>query len=283
MTFSVRAIVAIGSAVVVWVGAILQALQAFGATSQPGTPLPNQDSDPRTLDFQTLSALYAWKRTQIGFDIFINLLFAAGLLGLAYVTLILKRVFRKFRGGTTDMPKFMVGCFFIGAILPSVQFLQSVGFTTASAGMSDWAVMKDPNNPQPLQALFIATTLVRFSTIYLFSLQFIFIPIGLILASVMTLESEFLPRGHGILGAITGAIGLLVFILEIISYNEAGIAALAILGILVLLWGVILLPIWMVWLGVELRKLKERGHDERTRQVELTSSKLPAAVADTAY
>jgi len=240
--------------------------------------------DPRTLDYNTLLSIFAWRRTQLAVDIWIDLLLSAGLLGLAYCTLILKRIFRKFRGGTTDIPRFMVGCFFIGAILPSVQFLQSVGFTTASNLMSDWNVMKDPANPQPLQTLFIATELVRFSTLYLFSLQFIFIPVGLILAAVMTLESESLPRGHGILGIITAIIGFLVFILEVITFNEAGIAALVILGILVLLWGVILLPIWMVWLGHELRMLKARGHLENARQVEMFGKQAAApGPADTVY
>eukprot|EP01116_Phalansterium_solitarium_P007694 TRINITY_DN20531_c0_g1_i1.p1 TRINITY_DN20531_c0_g1~~TRINITY_DN20531_c0_g1_i1.p1 ORF type:complete len:299 (-),score=107.12 TRINITY_DN20531_c0_g1_i1:309-1205(-) len=269
--FSVRAVVAIGSSVSIWLAALLQALQAFGATGRSGSPSPAQEDFRKLseLDFDTLSLYWKWRRSQVGVDIVIDLFIAAGLLGLAYVTLILGRVFRRFKGGETDLPKFMTACFFIGSILPSIQFLQAVGLTTMSANISAWPSLNNATNPFPLQSLHVTTNLVRNASLYLFSLQFVFISVGLILAASMTLQTNELPKRHAHLGAVTGAIGLLVFILEVLTYNagrdgivaaSAGIA----LGVFLLAWGVFLMPAWTIWLGVELKRMKAADDSDGT-------------------
>jgi len=59
------------------------------------------------------------------------------------------------------------------------------------------------------------------------------------------------------MGYVTAAAGFLTFILEIIAFNAAQRASSITFGICLLLYGVVLLPIWTIWLGVELRRLKQ--------------------------
>jgi len=66
---------------------------------------------------------------------------------------------------------------------------------------------------------------------------------------------DYPTRKHAILGYITAAAGFLTFIFEIATFNAGAVAPA--FGVLILLYGVILLPIWTIWLGVELRKIKE--------------------------
>jgi len=261
MGHSIRSYVAFGSAACIWIAALIQALQSFDLT---GGEQPNFRGEGyvdliHSLDVPTLAAFWKWKSSQLGVDVAIDLLAALGSAGLAYCVIILRRVFKRYRGGDSDLPAFMSGCFFIGAILPAFEFLQSLGYTTSSDSISQWNGIP----PEGLQALFIAFTIGRGSTFYIFSAQFVFVSIGLTLASVLSLRTSELPRKHAILGVITCIFGYLTFIFEVIVFNTGGVALSIILGIIFLLYGVILLPIWTLWLGVELRRLKQDQRSNR--------------------
>lgn len=276
---SVRATIAIISAVCAWLATLLNILMLFGGTSSKDAPMTDYTNEnPQTLDFDILVKYYKWLRAQTAIIIIIDLLGAVSFSALAYVVLILKRVLKQYRQKSTDLPMFMVACFFIGAILPCVQFLTAAGFDTMSANMSNWPTMQDPANPFNLQSLYIAHELVRSSMLYLWALMYIFVPVGLFLAALMTFDTRALPIGHGVMGVITSISGIFSFIMLIISYNVGGMTPGIILGISLIVYSFFCLPIWTVWLGHELRKMKKRGIDER----QPADAKLPA-VDDTAY
>jgi len=253
---SVRKAVAIVSGVFIWIAALMQVLQSTGATGGPKSP-DFSDQAVRNLthalDVPTLKQFWVYKRHQLAVDTCVNLFTSGGLLGLAYCVLILKRVFKRWKGGDSDLPGFMTGCFFFGAILPSIQLLQSLGALTSADSISAWKTL--PGNG--LQSLYIAFALQRGSGIYLFSIQFLLVSIGLALASYLSIKTGELPARHAVMGYVTAAAGFLTFILEIIAFNAAQRASSITFGICLLLYGVVLLPIWTIWLGVELRRLKQ--------------------------
>jgi len=262
---SIRRLVAVGAAVCIWLAALLQTLQSFGWTGGPEAPQFDDAATRqkmRELDYPTLQQYWQWKRSQLGVDVCIDLFTSGGLLGLAYCVLIFKRVFKRFKGGNSDLPGFMTACFFIGAILPSVMLLQSLGNTTTADLMSQASDLPEFG----LQALHVSYNLIRGNGIYLFSCQFIFVSIGVALASYLTFVTGELPRRHGIFGVIVSIVGILTFIFEISVFNVELPGTAIVFGISMLLYGVVLLPIWTVWLGVELRRLKQdiqaASHDD---------------------
>jgi len=251
---SVRRTVAILSALCVWIAALLQALQTFGLTgSGPSLRDPTFRANLRALDYNTLQAYWNYRRDQLGIDVMVDLLTAAGLLVLAYCVLVLKRVFKRYKAGDSDIPGFMTGCFFIGALIPSVDLAQSIGNTT----IADFMSQQQELPPVGLQALYVAYNVTRGSGIYLFSCQFIFISIGLAICAHLEFNTLEIPARHAIMSAITAAFGTLTFILEVITFNVDGPVPAYMFGISLLIYGLILLPIWTIWLGIELRRLKQ--------------------------
>jgi len=252
MAHSVRAAIAISSAICLWLAAILQTLQAFNAT---GGESPQWDqnfgSAMRSLNATVLRTYWGYKRSQLGVDVTIDLLAALGLAGLAYCVIILKRIFKRYKNGMSDLPAFMAASFFIGAILPAIEFLQSLGITTAADIISQIQELPDVG----IQIVQVAYNISRGSTLYMFSAQFICVSCGIFISSYLTFATLELPKKHAVLGFITAAIGFLTFIFEIATFNASAVGPG--FGILVLLYGVILLPIWTIWLGIELRKIKE--------------------------
>jgi len=264
MAFSFRRGLAIASGILIWLAALLQALQAFGATGGPSPPQfgnYTSRSSMQSLNYSTLEQFWAWKRSQLGVDVTIDLFTSAGLIGIAYCVLILKRIFRRYKNGDSDLPGFMSACFFIGSILPSVQLLQMLGSSTTSDLISDWSQLP----PEGLQMLYITYLVVHGSGTFLFGMQFLFVSFGLFVCSFLSFQTHELPSKHAVLGFIASFFGFLTFILDIVIFNATKREAFIAFGVFLFIYGVILLPIWIIWLGVELRILK------RNQQVDNSS------------
>jgi len=263
---SIRRSAAFVASVCVWLSALLQVLQAFNFTGGT-TPAFNADSGAKTrsLDIDFLRSYWSWKRNQRGVDVLIVLLLAIGLFGLSYCTLVLKRVFRRYKHGDSDIPSFMAGCFFIGAFLCGISLLETLGNTTTADFISGW-----PELPASgLQALHVSFVLNRGAFLYLFSSQFVLIPVGLLLYAFLTLVTGEMPARHAIFGVVVAMFGLLSFAFLLIVFNTDEFALSAAFGVILLIYGVILLPSWMVWLGVELRRLKQDQGRDKSMEIKL--------------
>jgi len=280
---SIRRTIAIIAAACVWLAAILQALQSFGATGgmPPSTEinLNNCISNPtgclnnttkQQLDPASLRDFWSWRRQQLKVDVAVNIFTAAGLLGLSWCVLILERSFKRYRGGESDLPDLMVGCFLVGAIVPCFNLMQSLGVTQTATELSTWNDLPDTG----LQALHIAYTLQKGSGLYMFSCQFFFIPIGLWIASHLSFKTGELPRRHAAFGIITGVVGFITFIAEVASYNMTDATVGVAYGVALLFYGIILLPIWTIALGVELKNIKQRSKDGDNGPIGLTGVTL---------
>jgi len=257
---SIRTFLAVLSAIAIWIAALLQGLQSFGVTHDENIEAPNFNQTTaallRKLDPPTLRQFWAFKKSQASIDISIDLLFSLGLLCLAYCVLCLKRVFKRWTKDS-DLPNFMTGCFFFGALIPSLQFLQTVGSTTTSNWVAGWEGLPDVG----FQILYISNVLDQGRGLYLLSVQFLFISIGMAIVSHLSWKTGDLPKKHAVLGGITAVVGFVTFLLEFLTFQAAGTGAA--FGIFVLLWGIILIPSWTIWLGVELKRLKEEVRRDR--------------------
>jgi len=190
---SIRTFLAVLSAIAIWIAALLQALQSFGVTHDENIEAPNFNSTTaellRKLDPPTLRQYWAFKKSQASIDISIDLLFSLGLLSLAYCVLCLKRVFRRWTKDS-DLPNFMTGCFFFGALIPSLQFLQTVGSTTTSNWVAGWQGLPDVG----FQILYVSNVLDQGRGLYLLSVQFLFISIGMSIVSHLSWKTGDLPK-----------------------------------------------------------------------------------------
>jgi len=248
---SIRFFVAILSAIAIWVAALMQALQAFGVTHDESVEFPRGNETLwQSLDPKTMRGFWTFKQSQGGIDGAIDILFSLGLLCLTYCVLCLKRVFRRWTKDS-DLPNFMTGCFFFGAIVPCLQFLQTVGTTTTSNWVANWQDLPDVG----YQILYVSNVLEQGGGIYTLSVQFLFVSIGIVIASHLSWKTGDLPKKHAILGGITAACGFVTFILEFLTFQSAGTDAAW--GFFILIWGIILIPIWTIWLGVELKRLRD--------------------------
>jgi len=249
--------VGISSAVLGWLAALLQVLQYTNVTGV--MPLPGTDSDenggvnPVYWTHDYLENYWAYQRTQIPVNIFICLFTSLALLGLTYCILFLKRVFRQYRRGVSDLPAFMLGCFLVGSIIPSVSLLQILGSSTTAALLSGVNGFPD----DALQSLTIAYIVSQGTLLFQFSALFLFVSLGIILASVLSLRTGELPIKFAYTGIATAILGFVSFILELATSQVEGNSPIAVaFGVFLILFAVIMLPIWTFWLAMLLPRLK---------------------------
>jgi len=96
--------------------------------------------------------------------------------------------------------------------------------------------------------------------------NFFFVPIGLILVSHLSFRTGELPRKHAAFGILTALVGFITFFCEIAIYNLVDTTVSVAYGIALLFYGVILLPLWTIGLGVELRRLKQIVRKQQAQQ-----------------
>jgi len=203
------------------------------------------------------SVFLLYKKSQQQLDVWIDIFISLSLLGLCYCTLCLGRVFKKYDNGISDLPSFMLGTFFFGAFLPSIATLEIIGSTVAG----NFLASNQNFPPVGYQALQVAQVMQTGSTLFLISSQFLFIAMGVAIAAHLSFKTGEIPAHHARMGVVTAIVGFLCFTFEIATFSTANLGVTIILGILTILWSMILLPVWLIWLGVLLVRLKQ--HDEQ--------------------
>eukprot|EP01112_Ceratiomyxa_fruticulosa_P001832 TRINITY_DN119_c0_g1_i1.p1 TRINITY_DN119_c0_g1~~TRINITY_DN119_c0_g1_i1.p1 ORF type:complete len:276 (+),score=31.23 TRINITY_DN119_c0_g1_i1:228-1055(+) len=254
--YHMRRSLAIFASLMIWIAGILQIIEAL-KPDLTGMPSPTfDDGKLYELDPDAIKQLWEYRTSQLYMDVGIDLCFAIGLLSLSYCVLCLKRVFKRYKGGESDLPSFMVGCFFVGAILPSIQVMESIGATAMAS-----VLVRTPNYPVAgYQAVQVAHLIQQGSGIFLISCQFLFVSLGLAISSYLSLKTGELPAHHARMGAITSAVGFLVFIFEVVSVFSGVTRVVPIIfGLTTIVYALVLLPMWLVWLGVELVRLKKES------------------------
>jgi len=137
--------------------------------------------------------------------------------------------------------------FGVGTIIPAVEIIQNLGVYSAGVYITGFPLLPDVG----YQSLEIAYLMSFARSLWLWSVTYLAQAVGFLTVSYLTFnEPGILPKAHGVLGAILGGVGLIVFVLSIfVFYNN--IVAL-IFAITASLWGAILYPIWVFWLAAKM-------------------------------
>lgn len=270
MAFSVRRTVAVGSAILIWIAALLQILQGTGATGE-FVPPPSMNGTDWEAN-KTLRAI-EWKKhmdyeyEQLVVNIFIGMFFSSGTFGLAYCVLCLKKIFKKYNGGKSDLPDLMLMCFVFGSLMLVYEFVASLGSEItivflSRASLRQMDSMSVEKFESIAESIEVSDTILGGRKIIIFALLFILVSVGVAIASNLSLKTGILNAKHAKLGILTAISGFLCFIAEIVLlssfyFETTTNAHAAPFGILMVVFGLVLMPIWTVWLGFELARIKE--------------------------
>jgi len=270
MAFSVRRAIAIASAVLIWLAALLQILQVTGATGTDVVPPPMYNGTA----LEQAAERAAWKQhmeyenSQLALNIAIGAFFSFGTFGLAYCVLCLKKIFKKYQGGKSDLPDLMLICFLFGSLMLAYEFIADLGSEIIIVLSSNQALNSIDDSLEPQKFQNIAQTIEISSAvndgrkIFIFGLLFVLLSVGVLLSSLMSLRTNILNVHHARLGIVTAVAGFLCFIFQIVLltsmvYTTATFAHAAPFAVFMVIFGLILMPIWTVWLGFELARIKE--------------------------
>ena len=114
---------------------------------------------------------------------------------------------------------------------------------------------------EPLE---IAYRLSQASMVWVFSLIYLLLGIGILSSSWLFWKDEqFGSKSQAILGVALAISGFLAFTMEVsMFFNPNSYALRAAFAVMTLLWGVILLPVWLVLLGYRLGSYVEQTQGE---------------------
>jgi len=270
MAFSVRRAVALGSAILIWLAALLQILQFSSATAQFVPPPMNNGTDwemDPTERIQVWTAHMLYEKDQLAFNIFIGIFLSFGTFGLAYCVLCLKKIYKKYQSGRSDLPDMMLICFLFGSLMVAYEFIASLGSEIVVV-LASIQTLNNINSMTPAKFEDIAETIeissqvINGRKILIMALLFILLSVGVLLSSLMSLRTGMLNVKHARLGFVTSGAGFICFITELVLVSsmlvETSTFAHAVpFAVFLVIFGLILMPIWTVWLGFELARLKE--------------------------
>jgi len=270
MAFSVRKGVAFVSAMLIWLAALLQILQSTGATGQ-FTPPPMRngtdwEADP-SARVQVWRQHMEYENGQLALNIAIGGFLSFGTFGLAYCVLCLKKIYKKYAAGRSDLPDMMLICFLFGSLMLAYEFIASLGseivIVLASVqSLNNINSMSIEKFEDIAETIEISSQVNNGRKILIFALLFILLSVGVLLSSLMSMRTGMLSVKHARLGIVTAVSGFLCFLTEVILLTslvfESTTAGHAIpFAVFLVIFGLILMPIWTVWLGFELARLKE--------------------------
>jgi len=270
MAFSVRRSVALASAVLIWLSALLQILQSTGVTGEFSPPPMRNGTDWETDPGERTEVWrkhMEYENSQLSLNIAIGLFFSFGTFGLAYCVLCLKKIFKKYQGGRSDLPDMMLICFLFGSLVLAYEFIASLGseiviVLSSAQTLNGINSMTTEKFEDIAEAIEVSSQVNNGRKILILGLLFILLSVGVLLSSFMSLRTGILDIKHARLGFVTSAAGFLCFITEVVLLSslvfETTTSAHAIpFAVFLVLFGLILMPIWTVWLGFELARLKE--------------------------
>lgn len=156
--------------------------------------------------------------------------------------------------------KLMLSAFVCSAGISLLEFLFRAGMVSTSNWLASWAAVTDyTTDPEPIKMLTISYFLVNGQTTWAFAADDLFLGIGLLTASFLTWRYGQLPITHAWIGAATGVLSVVNFILELARFGEWSKLSLA-SSIVYAIVGFVLLPIWLIYLACFLGQYTEPGN-----------------------
>ena len=165
-------------------------------------------------------------------------------------------------GNSRSATRVMYNAFVAIAAISTVDFTFQAGTVSMTDWLATWPVM-DANHTHDggfgaLQALELDFLVSSSRTVWLFALDDLLLAIALVTAAFLTYTGKQLNRcwaHYSVAIAGVSAIGFCLMVFRLVSWRYVAMIAGLVTGIT----DAILLPIWMVALGIQLRRISNEG------------------------
>jgi hypothetical protein len=177
------------------------------------------------LDFGYVQSLWNWRRNFFPWQIAIEFFLAVGLLICIHPVICLKKVYS--RRASPLALNIMSNAFIIGVALNGFEFLENLGTEATGAILSRAAITTEQVFFLVLSrmtfdrfvmqgaSLEIAYNLGEALSIWIFSMDYVFIAIGFGMSTYLSFRYNLFNAWHGVIGAVCGVLCLASFALEI--------------------------------------------------------------------
>jgi hypothetical protein len=162
------------------------------------------------------------------------------------------------RGNPTSYVQWVTPMFGFAVLIRILEWTFNMGQRTGSDWMSSWSSMAVNNGQQGvqlIQVLEIAYELARMRETWFFAMDWLFIGTATFCMSKGALSENLMTRKHAIMGYVIAAIGILQWIFDVCRLIQ-WMPFMIFAGISRALIGLILFPLWLVWLGNLLGKYR---------------------------
>ena len=198
------------------------------------------------------------RRATKGIHVFDEL---AGIVGwMCVVPVIMVGVRIISRGNPTSYVQWATPMFGFAVLIRIIEWTFNMGQRTGSDWMSSWASIAHLNGGggvQLIQVLEIAYELARFKESWFYAMDWIFIAGGTLCISMGCMSENLISRKHGIFGCVIAGLGLLQFIFDVLRLVPHEWFLFMIMGFIGrALIGIFLFPIWLVWFGNLLGRIR---------------------------
>jgi len=228
------------------------------------------------LDPAYLKALWAWNRENFPWFLLIDACICFAMLLLVHVAMCLKKCFPRGQGMGRTL---MANAFIIGAIIPTVEFLQDLGSTSAA----DWISSNDPPlGDNAWISLQISWLLAVSRSLYLYAMLYVFLAFGFGFFGWLTLKDRPFQGAQGlaklvaVLGLAVAFLGIIVLGLEVSVFFDTSLAVP--FGIFVMFWAMIGMPIWLLGAGALLSRATSVAMHLSQREEQEMQARLPSAM-----
>jgi len=174
-------------------------------------------------------------------------------------------------GGLPSHTNAMTYAFLAAAVLTAAECTSEAGTATTSDWMSTWPMLSAPegevgsndmththNGFGPMQAFEMAYLLAHSRTLWLYSMDRILLSVALFCGAILTYSTHQLSRAHAHFAMLTSFVCWIGFGFDVTRYVNWRVASNGSIVVGILL-DAILLPIWLLGLAYQLRKVARQG------------------------
>jgi len=166
-------------------------------------------------------------------------------------------------GGDRSASWTIVYAFVAAAILTVVEFTSALGTAQAFAWMENWSVLQEPSTTEPgeltaAQAFEMMYVLTHSRELWMYAADDLLLAMATATASALSYSSNQISHWHAHLGIAVAALSVFDFIFEVsrlVAWRWANNCAI----VTTLIIDAVLLPIWLLWLALLLRKISMQG------------------------
>jgi len=229
-------------------------LQIVGIVIRAGQQaLPTDRSE---WENEYLRSLWKYRNSVVSIDLFTDAFIGLSYICFLYAIYVVRDLYKRERGYARQ---FMLFAFAGGMALNVLGFLQGLGVEIYCRSVTERLLNQTDPPTHALVAISVAYTIVRSSSWFLFGADALLFSVAFFVLYLITRASSSddqhkLSMRHGYLSLGISILSIFLFLYEIIvsAADVWSSGAGAAFAIFFLVQNMILLPIWVIWLGIQL-------------------------------